>query len=78
MFSVANNSTTEDNNMTVKLVYKDSSFITMEQKYKGGKVKITVDNKSGGFAGKEVIWTDKDSANKFYKKRIKDGYSRIA
>jgi len=61
----------------VNLAYKNHSFITMEQLKKGGKVKITVVNNGGGFAGKDVIWTDKDSANKFYQNRIADGYKRV-
>lgn len=65
--------------MIIKLNYKDASLVIMEQAYKGAKVKITVINKSigGGKNSKDVIWTDKDNANKFYQKRIKDGYVRV-
>ena len=54
----------------------DFSVITMEQKFEGAKVKITIKNQFSWERRStlETIWTDKDSANKFYSKRIKDGY----
>lgn len=69
---------------TVKLVLKRSgaiySTITMEQYQQNGKVKITCRNlpiTGKGRATQDTIWVDKDDANKFYTKRIKDGYERI-
>ena len=64
--------------MMIKLSTKGST-ITMEQKNKGSKVKITVRNEcvgGGGRASVETIWTDKDQANIFYKKRLMDGYRK--
>jgi hypothetical protein len=60
--------------MTIKLVHNNGSTITMEQKKPGYKVKIAV-HYSSCFKD-DVLWTDKDSANRFYNNRIKDGFTR--
>lgn len=56
-----------------------NSRIIMEQAYKNGRVKIEIINQLlwERRITHDTLWTDRDSANNFYLKRIKDGYKRV-
>lgn len=66
--------------ITLKYTSKSmNSIITMEQSGTGRKVKITIKTYIAWESKPttDTVWTDKDSANEFYTKRLKDGYARV-
>ena len=56
-----------------------NSRITMEQACKNGRVKIEIISQLSWErrVNHDTVWTDRDSANKFYLKKINDGYKRV-
>lgn len=64
----------------IEMQYNECLYITMEQQYKGGKVKITIRNQMPWErrTTKETLWVGIDDANNFYKKKLRDGYKVVA
>ena len=65
----------------MKIITLETSFskITMEQPKDGAKVKITIMRRFEWEkrSCKEIVYADKDAANKFYMNRIKDGFKEV-
>lgn len=59
----------------IKLEHSGGGTVKMVQNGVHQKVKITV--RYGIIGGYDTIWATPEQANKFYNKRIADGYKRV-